>query len=412
VANLTPSETLSPPWLARIAARFGDRGVPDAIDYAIAAACFAVFTVPVLLGAGSPAHGPGAAAAFGAMAAAPLAVRRRWPIAVVAVVTAVYVAATLAGVAFTPFVSNAGPDLAIAVFTAADRSPRRWSAAAAAGAAVLTWAALPAGIHLHPRQDQDAVQLIAVVAAWVAGDMMRALRVYRQQLDFEKRRRLAEEQERARAEERLRLSRDVHDVISHSLSAIAVQAGMARLVLAQQPAEAGAALSAIETTSRSALDELRKLLRQIRDPHADDEAATPTLSDLPALVGKLRAGGLDLSYHATGQHQPYGTALELSAYRIAQEALTNITRHAYGARARVEVDHGRSGLTITVTNDAAPQARPSGRPGPPAQPAGSGLGITGMRERAALLGGELTTGTSPDGGFTVVARLPAQDRRR
>lgn len=264
-----------------------EAGPPAAIDYAMAAACFAAFTVPVMLGAGSSAHGPGVVAAFGAAAAAPLAVRRRWPIAVVAVVTAVYVTATLAGVAFTPFVSKVGPDLAIAVFTAADRSPRRWSGAAAA----LTWAALPAGLHLHPRQDQDAVQLVAVVVAWIAGDVVRALRVYRQQLDFEKRRRFAGEQERARAEERLRLSRDVHDVISHSLSAIAVQAGMARLVLAQQPGEAGAALSAIETTSRSALDELRKLLRQIRDPDADDEAATPTLSELPALIDKLRAGG-------------------------------------------------------------------------------------------------------------------------
>jgi len=229
-------------------------------------------------------------------AAAPLVVRRKWPIAVVLAVAAVYVAAALAGVAFTPFVSNAGPNLAIAVFTAADRSRRRWSLAAAGVAGAATWASLPVAIHLHPHHDQDAVQLVAVVAAWLAGDMARAIRGYRQQLQLVQRRRAVEELRLARAEERLRLSREVHDVVSHSLSAIAVQAGVARLVLAEQPGQAGAALSAIETASRSALDELRKLLRQIRDPEDADEAAAPTLSDLPALIGKLRRAGLDVSY--------------------------------------------------------------------------------------------------------------------
>ena len=229
-----------PPLLARLWPRMADRPAPDLIDWAIAAGCFAAFTVPVLLGAG-PAHPPGAEAAFGALAAAPLVVRRKWPIAVVLAVAAVYVAAALAGVAFTPFVSNAGPNLAIAVFTAADRSRRRWSLAAAGVAGAATWASLPVAIHLHPHHDQDAVQLVAVVAAWLAGDMARAIRGYRQQLQLVQRRRAVEELRLARAEERLRLSREVHDVVSHSLSAIAVQAGVARLVLAEQPGQAGAA---------------------------------------------------------------------------------------------------------------------------------------------------------------------------
>jgi hypothetical protein len=116
---------------------------PDLIDWAIAAGCFAAFTVPVLLSAGS-AHPPGTEAVFGAIAAAPLIVRRKWPVAVVLVVAAVYVAAALADVAFTPFVSNAGPNLAIAVFTAADRSRRPWSLAAAGVAGAATWASFPA----------------------------------------------------------------------------------------------------------------------------------------------------------------------------------------------------------------------------------------------------------------------------
>jgi signal transduction histidine kinase len=401
-----PAATPVPPLLARLRPRMADwladRAAPDLIDWAIAAGCFAAFTVPVLLGAGS-SHSPGTAAAFGALAAAPLIVRRKWPVTVVLVVAAVYVAAALADVAFTPFVSNAGPNLAIAVFTAADRSRRLWSLTAAGVAGAATWASLPVAIHLHPHHDQDAVQLVAVIAGWLAGDMVRAMREYRQQLQLVQRRQAVEELRLARAEERLRLSREVHDVVSHSLSAIAVQAGVARLVLAEQPGQAGAALSAIETASRSALDELRKLLRQIRDPEDADEAATPTLSDLPALIGKLRRAGLDVSYHSTGQPRPYGTAVELSAYRIAQEALTNAAKHAAGARTRVEIDHGADELIVTVTDDGSPN---------PARPGASGgLGIPGMRERAELLGGTLTAGPGRGGGFIVTARLPTERGR-
>jgi signal transduction histidine kinase len=401
MAITDPPDVPGPPLLARLWLRMADRVAPELIDWAIAVGCFAACTVPVLLGAGS-AHRPGVAAAFGAMAAAPLAVRRRWPVTVVLVVAAVYVAAALADVAFTPFVSNAGPNLAIAVFTAADRSRRPRSVTAACLAGVSTYASLPIAIHLYPHHDQDAVQLVAVVVGWLAGDTARAMRGYRRQLQHLQRRRAVEEVQLARAEERVRLSREVHDVVSHSLSAIAVQAGVARLVLREQPGQAGAALSAIETASRSALDELRGLLRQIRDREDDDgTAVTPTLGDLPVLVDRLRRAGLDVSYHSTGQSRPYGAAVELSAYRIAQEALTNVTKHAKGARAWVEIDHGTGGLTITVADDGGADPVPSA--------AGDGLGIPGMRERAELLGGTLTAGPGPDGGFVVVARLPARD---
>jgi signal transduction histidine kinase len=400
-----PAAMPGAPLLARrwpqLAERLADRAAgagPDLLDWALAAICFIAFTVPVLLGGGS-AHLLGAEAAFGAMAAAPLIVRRRWPVPVVLVVAAVYVAAALAGVAFTSFISDAGPNLAIAVFTAADRSRRQWSLAAAAVAGVGTWASLPVAAHLHPSRGQDAVQLVAVIAAWLTGDMVRAVRGYRRQVQLLQRRRAVEELRLARAEERLRLSREVHDVVSHSLSAIAVQAGVARLVLAKQPGQAGAALSAIETASRSALDELRKLLRQIRDPEDTDEVATPTLTDLPALIDKLRRAGLRVTCHSTGQLRPYSTAVEFSAYRIVQEALTNVTKHAGGARTRVEVDHGADSLTVTVTDEGSPNAvRPA---------AEGGLGLPGMRERAELLGGTLSAAPGPDGGFTVTARLPA-----
>jgi signal transduction histidine kinase len=393
-AGEVPAARLS----ARLTRRLFRGTAPDAIDGVIAAGCFAGFTLPVLTGLASRIGSPVAVTGFGVLAAAPLIVRRRWPAGTVAATAAVYVAATLAGVRFTPWVSNAGPNLAIAVFTAADREPRRVSLAVSALAGVVTWAVLPLAMDvLHPGQGQDAVQLAAVVPAWLAGDAVRARRTYRERLAAESRRRSAEEQGRARAEERLRLSREVHDVISHNLSMIAVRSGVARMLLDEQPAEARAALAAIETTSRSALNEIRNLLRRIRDPAVADETATPTLAELPALVGRLRDSGLDLGYRCTGEPAGYGAALELSAYRIAQEALTNVVKHAPGARAWLEVAHGPDELSITVTDDG---------PGASSAPGTAGLGITGMRERAALLGGQLTAGTRPEGGFTVSARLP------
>jgi signal transduction histidine kinase len=396
-----PAAAPPAPLLAGLWSRLARRAAPDLVDAAIAAACFAAFTVPVLPAAGS-ARQAGLEALFGVLAAAPLVVRRRWPVPVVLTVTAVYVAAALAGVNFTPAISNAGPDLAVAVFTAADRAGRRRSLAAAAVAGLATWVSLPVAVRLHPHDGQDAVQLVAVVLAWLAGDLVRASRGYRRQLRLLERGRAAEELRLARAEERLRLSREVHDVVSHSLSAIAVQAGVARMVLDSQPSHAGPALTAIETASRSALDELRGLLRQFRDPDEAAESAAPTLSDLPALIARLRRAGHEISYRSTGQPRSYGAAVELSAYRIAQEALTNVTKHAGGAPARVQVDHGDGELTVTVADDGSPALAP------PA--AGAGLGISGMRERALLLGGTLSAGPAPGGGFTVIARLPAKAR--
>jgi signal transduction histidine kinase len=401
VPTRPPTAITGPPWFARLAARLSTRPAPDAIDCCIAAGCFAAFTLPVLLGAASRIGSPAVVAMFGALAAAPLIARRKWPIATVLAVAAVYLAATLAGVRFTPFVSNAGPDLAIAVFTAAARCDRRSSLTATIAAVAATWAVLPAGIHLHPGQDQDAVQLLAAIPAWLLGDMMRTRQIYRQRLELESRRMAAEREGRARAEERLRLSRDVHDVVSHSLSLIAVRSGVARLLLDEQPEEARVALSTIETASRSALDELRQILRQIRDPAAEPETATPTLADLPALVDRLRESGLDLRYRCAGQQRAYGMALELSAYRIAQEALTNVVKHSQAERAWVVISHAHHELTITVTDN--------GRGPSPSAPPSAGLGVVGMRERAALLGGQLTAGPRREGGFAVEARLPVRE---
>lgn len=387
-----------PPWFEQLAERVSRRRAPDWLDVLVAAGCFATFTLPVLSGLSAGAGTGWAMGLLAALAAAPLITRRIWPVPVALTVTCVYVAATLLGVQFTPFVSNAGPNLAIAIFTVADRCARRWSLGTLAAACLVTWAVLAPGIRLHPAVDQDAVQAAAMIPAWVAGDVIRTRRQYRQSLAVESRQQQAEREARIRAEERLRLSRDVHDVVSHSLSMIAVQSGAARLVSSEQPDRAHAALAAIESASRSALDEVRQLLRQIRDPAtaADDEL--PALGDLAALAARLQANGLDLSFSCTGQRGAYGRAVERSAYRIAQEALTNVARHAPGARATLAVRFSETEVTITVTDDGGNAA-----PRPP----GAGLGIAGMRERALMHGGQLRVGLLPGGGFEVVAVLPA-----
>jgi signal transduction histidine kinase len=386
------------PWFARLADWLGIRPAPDALDVLIAGGCFAGFTLPVLL---VPAWGvgpAGAIAALAALAAAPLIARRRQPVPVAVVLTCVYVAATLAGIQFTPFVSSAGPNLAVAIFTVADRCGRRVSVPVAAVASLVTWAVLGPAIHLHPGVDQDAVQAAAMIPAWLAGDIVRTRRQYRHALAQESRRQEAERDARIRAEERLALSRDVHDVVSHSLSMIAVQSGAARLVLAERPAEARAVLAAIETASRSALDEVRLLLRQIRAPGPAGGRQAPGLADLAELAGRMQASGLELSYRCGGQRGGYPPAVEVSAYRIAQEALTNVSRHAPGARAALEVSLTEVAVTISVTDDGGGSA---------ARSPGAGLGLAGMRERALMHGGELRAGPRTGGGFEVVAVLPA-----
>jgi signal transduction histidine kinase len=224
-------------------------------------------------------------------------------------------------------------------------------------AAICTWAVLGLGIYLHPGLDQDAVQAGAMIPGWFIGDAVRTRRRYRQSLARESDRQASETEARIRAEERLHLSRDVHDVVSHSLSMIAVRSGVARLVLDERPGEARAALAAIETAGRSALDEVRQLLRQIREPSEPAASHEPITSDIPDLVRRFQENGLDLTYHCTGHPGSYGGSVEMSAYRIAQEALTNVTRHAPAARATLQIMRDASQLTITVTGDGSGRAR-------------------------------------------------------
>lgn len=380
-------------------------GSRRALDPALALVSFVLFTVPITLGV---VDGRGAVldvTVVGAVAATCLIMRRRLPVATLLAVTAVESLASVLGVRFTPFVSNAGPVVAIAVFTVAARLRRRpalgWSAAAVA---VMSVSALVA-LHVHPDQDQDFVQLALAVPAGLLGDAVRTRREYRQRLAAETRERTAEHDARIRAEERLRISRDVHDVVSHTLSMIAVRSGVARMLIDSRTDEARSAPAAIETASRTALDDLRTVLRHTGDdsssPHADD----PSLAGIVQLADNARDAGLAVDHQVSGQVRGYEAMLETSAYRVVQESLTNVMRHAQATTVRIEIRHDPAELCIRVADDGR-----AGAPGPDCVAATpgtrQGLGLNGMRERLELFGGTLEAGPRPTGGFTVVARFP------
>lgn len=391
-----------PPWHERWMLRHREDSIgPDAIDIALAVGCFVLFTGPLLAGV---THGIGSTAqiaGFGFAAAVPLVVRRRWPLAVLLAVTVVLCAASLTDVRFTPWVSNTGPVIAVAVLTLADRRPRRESLLATGVALLALCAAGSYAFHAYSDQDQDFVQPLIAAPAWLLGDMFRTRREYQRSLAEQQRRHAAETERRIRAEERLRLSRDVHDLISHTLSMVAVRSGVARLLIDENPAEAHRALTTIETASRAALRELRGVLTQFREPGWNDELAEPGLAEIAGLVDGLRHDGLVVEYQVLGVPAEYPALLQATVYRIVQEALTNVVKHARADHARVEIRHTPAELTAVITDDGSPD-------GPPAEidSGGPGLGLAGMRERVSLFGGRFEAGPRGTGGFAVTATFP------
>ncbi|MFG1927605.1 sensor histidine kinase [Cryptosporangium sp. NPDC048952] len=360
------------------------------VDAGIATASFVFFTGPIVVGVADGIGPTWAIATLGVLAAAPLAVRRRAPITVLVVVSAALVVAALSGVRFTLFVSNAGPALAVAAFTAAERMPRRTAAIAVATAITALTATEVAAIGWHPGVTQDAIQLVTAVPAAFLGYAVAVRRRYEEQLREREEQRAQEQERRIRAEERLRVSADVHDIVSSTLSMIAVRSGVARVVLEQQPDEARVALSTIESASRTALDELRAVLHALRDDVAAPSA--PTLADLPALVAGVDAD-VTLSVPPRVSAPPL---VEESAYRIVQEALTNVVKHAGPVPVRVSVTRDDGALSVRIVNTV----------GRPSSPSGDGFGLIGMRERVALLNGTFDAGPLVEGGFAVVASFP------
>ena len=224
----------------------------------------------------------------------------------------------------------------------------------------------------------------------------------------EAQRRLAEQQrisddERARRallEERARIARELHDVVAHHMSVIAIQAEAAPYRVPDPPEELASSFATIRASATEGLRELRRVLGVLRaDGAAGDPAPQPDLGRLDELVAGVAAAGLAVTTTVTGDPRPLPPGVELSAYRIVQEALSNVLRHAGGSDVRVEVVYRPAALELRVRNGPPPV--------PPAPSPGAGHGLPGMRERAAMLGGELAAGPDPDGGYAVAAVLPA-----
>ena len=210
------------------------------------------------------------------------------------------------------------------------------------------------------------------------------------------------EQRRQQSEERLRIARDLHDVIGHNISLINVQASMGLDLMDNQPEQARAALSAIKSASKEALEELRTMLTTLR--HDDDAAPrspAPGLDRLPELIELTRAAGLSVEVKVVGEAPPLPAATDLAAYRIIQESLTNVACHAGQARVTVRVTYDDADVQVEIDDDGTV---PSGG----TAAIGTGSGIAGMRERATALGGDLSAGFRSGGGFRVSARLPVR----
>jgi signal transduction histidine kinase len=330
----------------------------------------------------------------------PLAARRRFPLAVLATSVA-------SGLAFAAL--DLSPDLLwmtflVAVYSVAAYGSRWVSLAGLVVAEVGSVAnQLTPGRFQAPTVISNALLIAAV---WLLGHFVGVRRVYVGQLEertAELEQARAELARRAVTEERLRLARELHDVVAHAISVIAVQSGVGAHIANTQPEEAAKALVAIEATSRGALEELRRLLGVLRQEHEPqgDLAPVPGLADLDSLLAEVSKAGLAVKLRVNGTRPPVPAGVDLSAYRIVQEALTNVVKHAGPAHAQVTIGYRDQDVTVEVTDDGQ-GAVTSGSDGQ----AGSGHGLIGMRERVAAFGGELEVGPRPGGGFRVAARLP------
>jgi signal transduction histidine kinase len=333
------------------------------------------------------------------LSGAALALRRRWPLPVFGVVTALLALYAARNYAGGPVYAAFG----IALYSVAISTDRR--RALLLGAAGVVALFVP---HITlARRGAGWVPLLFL--SWVAGivffgDAARNRRAYFAALeqrahDLEQSR--EEEARRQVAEERLRIARDVHDVVAHSIASINVQSSVAAHVMDQQPERAREALLAIKQASKEALTDLRAALGQLRQEDEDAPLApAPALSQLDALVATAAQAGVPVEVSVRGEPHPLPPAVEATAFRIVQESLTNVVRHAGPARATVSMTYAASAVELEVVDDGKGANGAAGS---------TGHGLRGMQERAASVGGRLEAGPRPGaGGFRVWARLPGR----
>jgi signal transduction histidine kinase len=345
----------------------------------------------------------------------PLSWRRAWPLPVIFVIGAARVSYDQIGFGFAPFPLGT----AIAFYTVIDRCRPllRWITAAAAAAGIAVSLSAPG--HHEP---YDAIfQALIFLTAWSAGVLSRTRRASLEAAENRADRAEAEADRRVSqqaAEERTRIARELHDVVAHHVSLVAVQAEAAASLLPGRPEQARHSVEIIGDTARQALTELRRLLGVLRGPSEQPETSpSVSLGHLEEVLGQVRRTGLPVDLEVVGTPLPLTPGVDLTAYRIIQEALTNTVRHSGAARAAVTVCYELNSVTVSVADSGPPRdwqpraVPPAGNGGSARRPgtmlAGSGLGLAGIAERVASCGGSLTVGPTPGGGFAVTARLPA-----
>ncbi|OSZ58930.1 two-component sensor histidine kinase [Streptomyces pharetrae CZA14] len=357
---------------------------------------------------------PAAAYVVAVVSCAVLPVRHRAPLAALAAATAVGVLVPPLGLLLTPLIV-APAVISAYSYSLAARTERR-----AAIAVLLTSAAPAASVPLFGDFSWKDASRMAVVAVFplVAGVLGHSVRNRRAYLAaVEERARRAEESRdsearRRVAEERVRIARELHDLVAHQITLANAQAAVAAHLFDTRPEQTRKSLDELVATTADALDDLRAtvgLLRQSGDAATPGEPA-PGLSRLPALLESFRRAGLEVSVHQEGTARPLPPGVDLTAYRIVQEALTNVTKHAGTGDARVRLAWSRDRVTITVADDGqgsrtAPTAI-RGRSASTAPGRPPGYGLIGLRERATAVGGHLCAGMRPEGGFLVSAQLP------
>ena len=346
-------------------------------------------------------HPDGFAVVIALCAAAPLTWRRRRPALVLVVVGAATVALFVAG--YPP--AGAGLPILVAFFSAVAHRNQP----TALGPTLFTLAVFAASVIASrgPRRVVSLIgDLVPFLVAWIIAETVRNRQAYTttlqeraERLDRER----ASDARQAVSAERARIARELHDVVAHSMSVMVVQAGAARRVLDRDPDQAKEALQSIEETGRQALDEMRRLLGVLRQ---DDEPAParfpqPTVGDLDLLLQHVSEAGLEVTLTIEGEQRPLPSGVDLSVFRIVQEALTNSLKHAGASSAQVVMRWGEREVQAEINDDGRGPAADGGD-------GTSGHGLVGMRERVALYGGALLVGHRPGGGFRVRATFPLE----
>jgi signal transduction histidine kinase len=346
-----------------------------------------VLSLVVVLGSDAGRDAGPVGAVLAVLAVAPLAVRQPAPALTLALTSAALAGYAALGYGDSP---SSAVGMVIALFTLATLRPR---------ATVAALFPLPLLVLLVSYLRVDGVTaaltgqaVVVLLCAWALGDSTRRWALAAQDA--------AARAERSVADERTRIARELHDVVAHHMSVVALQTGVARFVVDTDTDAARTAVDHASEASREALLDMRRMLQALRtdgDPvdGGGGLAPQPSLADLDDLVRRLAPAGLTVDLTRTGVVRPLGAGRELCAFRVAQEALTNVLKHAGVDRVDVRVDHGERVLTLEVVDAGLPR---------PAAP--EGYGITGMRERAELYGGVLDAGPEPGGGFAVRLRLP------